>query len=268
MAYVYRHIRLDKNEPFYIGIGRDCKGNYTRANHGAELRRNSIIWKRIVAKTEYSVEILVDELTWEDACEKEREFIKIYGRINNSTGVLANMTDGGEGNNGLVITPEMRYKYGNAHRGKKQSESSNLKRSMALKGIKKSPEVIVKIIEANKKRFAHLPPKIKKESSRFKKGHVPSEHARKVASEFHKGKKWNLGFKHSEQSCLNMKNASKTRKSVIQYTLNREFISEYGSQREAAQKLGLKKEAIGRACKGIRGYKNNIYKGFIWRYKN
>ena len=66
MAYVYRHIRLDKNEPFYIGIGRNCKGNYTRANHGAELRRNSIIWKRIVAKTEYSVEILVDELTWEE----------------------------------------------------------------------------------------------------------------------------------------------------------------------------------------------------------
>ena len=21
MAYVYRHIRLDKNEPFYIGVG-------------------------------------------------------------------------------------------------------------------------------------------------------------------------------------------------------------------------------------------------------
>lgn len=25
MATVYRHIRLDKNEPFYIGIGKDEK---------------------------------------------------------------------------------------------------------------------------------------------------------------------------------------------------------------------------------------------------
>jgi hypothetical protein len=29
MAYVYRHIRLDKNEPFYIGVGSDS--NYSRA---------------------------------------------------------------------------------------------------------------------------------------------------------------------------------------------------------------------------------------------
>jgi hypothetical protein len=35
MAYVYRHIRLDKNEPFYIGIG---SGGYTfkRISHEAE----------------------------------------------------------------------------------------------------------------------------------------------------------------------------------------------------------------------------------------
>lgn len=32
MAYVYRHIRLDKNEVFYIGIGSDDKGHYYRAN--------------------------------------------------------------------------------------------------------------------------------------------------------------------------------------------------------------------------------------------
>jgi hypothetical protein len=30
MAYVYRHIRLDKNEPFYIGIGSDS--SFARAN--------------------------------------------------------------------------------------------------------------------------------------------------------------------------------------------------------------------------------------------
>jgi hypothetical protein len=29
MAYLYRHIRHDKNEPFYIGIGSD--NNYKRS---------------------------------------------------------------------------------------------------------------------------------------------------------------------------------------------------------------------------------------------
>jgi len=33
MAYIYRHIRLDKNEPFYIGIGDNShEGTYPRAH--------------------------------------------------------------------------------------------------------------------------------------------------------------------------------------------------------------------------------------------
>ena len=31
MAYLYRHIRLDKNVPFYVGIGDDKEGLYKRA---------------------------------------------------------------------------------------------------------------------------------------------------------------------------------------------------------------------------------------------
>ena len=31
MPYVYRHIRLDKNQPFYIGIGKEDNGIFTRA---------------------------------------------------------------------------------------------------------------------------------------------------------------------------------------------------------------------------------------------
>ena len=46
MAYVYRHIRLDKNEPFYIGIGSDMTNK--RANERA---RRSELWKKIVAKS-------------------------------------------------------------------------------------------------------------------------------------------------------------------------------------------------------------------------
>jgi len=107
MAYVYRHIRLDKNEPFYIGVGTDenAKNAYYRPRIRSD--RNDI-WKKITRKTEYEIEILIEGLTRDQAFEKEREFIKLYGRINNKTGCLANMTDGGEGATCTIISTSHR----------------------------------------------------------------------------------------------------------------------------------------------------------------
>ena len=51
---VYRHIRLDKNEVFYIGIGNDS--NYKRSKIKAN---RSVYWKNIVNKTFYEIEILL-----------------------------------------------------------------------------------------------------------------------------------------------------------------------------------------------------------------
>lgn len=92
MAYLYRHIRLDNNEPFYIGIGTDSQ--YKRSNN---FYNRSNHWKNITNKTQYEVEILLDDLTWEEACIKEIEFIALYGRKDLNKGPLVNLTDGGEG---------------------------------------------------------------------------------------------------------------------------------------------------------------------------
>jgi len=88
MPYVYRHIRLDKNEPFYIGIG--SSEYYNRAYRN---KNRSNLWERIATKGKYEVEIMLDNLTWDEACEKEKEFISLYGRIDLKTGCLANMTN-------------------------------------------------------------------------------------------------------------------------------------------------------------------------------
>jgi hypothetical protein len=93
MAYVYRHIRKDKDQVFYIGIGTDDKGKYTRAHS----KNRNRYWKRIVDKTDYEIEILFDDITKEDAVNKEIEFISIYGRHDLGLGSLCNLTDGGEG---------------------------------------------------------------------------------------------------------------------------------------------------------------------------
>ncbi len=98
MAYVYRHIRLDKNEPFYIGIGKKDNGKFSRSR--MTYGRNPI-WKKIVLKTRYEVEIIMTDLSLEDAMAKEREFISLYGRMCNNTGILANISIGGDGVLGL-----------------------------------------------------------------------------------------------------------------------------------------------------------------------
>lgn len=104
MAYVYRHIRLDKNEPFYIGIGSQDK--YRRAY--IKQSRNQL-WKNIVAKTDYEIEIMFDEISWQEANNKEIEFISLYGKKENG-GTLANLTDGGGGIIGYRHTEEAKRK--------------------------------------------------------------------------------------------------------------------------------------------------------------
>ena len=117
-GYIYRHIRLDKNEPFYIGIGgfskREKEFTYKRAYNKST--RNKI-WKKIVAKTDYEIEILLENLTWEEACEKEKEFILLYGRLDLKTGTLTNLTDGGDGTIG--ISDEARRKISERQIGEK-----------------------------------------------------------------------------------------------------------------------------------------------------
>ncbi len=95
MPYLYRHIRLDKNEPFYIGISRK-EDNYSRAFENKEYQR-SLFWTRVTTKTDYKVEILLESDDYEFIKQKEIEFIKLYGRIDLGTGCLVNMTDGGDG---------------------------------------------------------------------------------------------------------------------------------------------------------------------------
>lgn len=150
MAYLYRHIRLDKNEPFYIGISKKDEGNYARAYNFDSRHRNEH-WVNIYNKTEVLVEILMEDISYELAKEKEVEFIALYKRISDG-GTLANLTIGGDGVTGFrnvklsernkiglwrgkKHTEESKLKIGAKHKGKMVSEESRRKMSMSTKGM-------------------------------------------------------------------------------------------------------------------------------------
>jgi len=142
--YLYRYIRLDKNEPFYIGIGKTK--NYKRAYEKYKCDR-SLFWFKITEKTNYRIDILLDNLTKQEAVKKEIEFIKLYGRKNLKTGSLVNLTDGGDGVNNIKWSEDSKNKLrlkmlgkNNHQFGKKQSQETKDKRIKSLTGKKRTNE--------------------------------------------------------------------------------------------------------------------------------
>lgn len=151
MAIVYRHRRNDSNQVFYIGIGKEEKRAYSNKSRNTH-------WKGIVNKHGYSVEIIANDLSWEEACELEIFLISEYGRNDLGLGPLVNMTDGGEGIINQVISDETRLKISECKKGVKRSdevkqrisELSKLKKNFL--GKTHSDETKQKIAEKSKGR--------------------------------------------------------------------------------------------------------------------
>lgn len=142
--YIYRHIRTDTDEVFYIGKGANRisrKWDYERAY--THYRRNKF-WQSVVSKCpDIEVEIVMEFDTEEQCIAKEIELIALYGRRNRGTGTLVNLTDGGDGTTGRICTEELRQKRrervtGSKHPsfGKQLSAETRRKKSEAINGEK------------------------------------------------------------------------------------------------------------------------------------
>ena len=105
MIVVYRHINLDSNKVFYVGIGTE-KRAYDYKNRNKE-------WKTQADTSTIETEILFECNTREQAYQKEIEFINLYGRVDKQTGTLVNRTDGGGWLKGVIWTPERVLKASN-----------------------------------------------------------------------------------------------------------------------------------------------------------
>lgn len=104
---VYRHVTSDTNKVFYVGIGTKSRP-FTKS-------KRSAYWQNITKKHGYRIEIIAEDLLFEDAVELEEFLISIYGRLDIKTGCLCNLTDGGEGTTN--VTQEAREKISASRKG-------------------------------------------------------------------------------------------------------------------------------------------------------
>lgn len=235
MAYVYRHIRLDKNVPFYIGICKRDDPSFKRA--GSKTRNN--IWKKIVAKADYEVEILFSNVDVEFAKNKEIEFINLYGRICCGTGTLANIGGGGEPmyNPPEYLKEKLRQRVkgeGNPFYGRRHTEETRRKISKANLG---------------------------------KKGKPLSEETKRKIGLAHKGKPtWIKGLKQPEAGKKRSGINHKTYKGpVLCYDLSMNLVKEFSCPKEAVQYFNdTDTNKVRRVLIGERG----SWQNHIFRYKN
>jgi hypothetical protein len=212
MPYLYRHIRLDKNEPFYIGIGSE--DSYGRSKETSNRNKH---WRNIVKNTPYDIEIMLHNLTWEQACEKEREFIKFYGRSDLNEGTLCNLTEGGEGVLGMKHSEGTRKKIS-------QDNKRPEKMMVCMNNLKKmqTPEARAKALASRDYSFSKNPDVIAK-------------------------RKANTDYKAI---------GKKIGKPVLQYSMGGVFIKEWDSAYQAYKEKGYNFGHIHSCCKGTDKYKS------------
>lgn len=184
--YAYVWLREDWT-PYYVG-----KGSGSRA-----FQSDGHIVKRPKDRRRIKIYPCASE---QEAFDLEKSLIVGCGRKNNGTGILRNLTDGGEGASGTILSEETRRKISAALMGNQRTKGyipsveHRQKVSIALLGIKRKP-----VSEETREKIR------KKLSGRkaWPNGRLPysEEHRRKMSLAALGRIPWNKGKKMSEEVC-------------------------------------------------------------------
>ena len=229
---VYRHI--SPSNKVYIGITKqDVK---VRWSSGSGYRPCVLFYKAIkkYGWSNIKHEILFTDLSEKRAKKLEVDLIRHYKALD----ISYNVTDGGEGCSGRVVSEETRNKLREINTGKAMSAESRLKMSLAKIG-KPSP-------------------------TKGKPRKKLSEESRQNISNGHLGLKYNRTQEWRDR----VTNANRLKsKPVLQLDKDSlQVIAEYPSALEAANSVNASRGNITNCCLGRKHVKT--VKGFIWKFKN
>jgi hypothetical protein len=146
--YVYAYLRAKdgrhgkKGTPYYIGKG---KGRRIVETHN----------KISLPPDGKNIILIADGLTEIGAFAIERRLIKWYGRIIDSSGILLNKSEGGEGSSGFKQDREVVEARAKKLRGRKNSEELRLRKKLARQQqepfSKEKQDIVNQKISQNKK---------------------------------------------------------------------------------------------------------------------
>jgi len=148
--YVYCYyepgIVPEHGSPFYVGKGHGRRA-YTHLSGCQRQRREGYgslfyrkLRKMLSCGIQPEIEIVMDMLTEDEAFAFERELIRCIGRRNLGKGPLCNLTDGGDGASGHVVSEEVRQRIREKHLGKTLSCEHRQRIGDAIRGREVSEE--------------------------------------------------------------------------------------------------------------------------------
>lgn len=91
---LYLHFSKTTGKVFYVGIGL--------LRRPFEKTKRSQFWNNVAKSEGFIAKIKYENLDWNEACYWEKFYISIYGRRDLGTGILVNMTSGGDGSVGHI----------------------------------------------------------------------------------------------------------------------------------------------------------------------
>jgi hypothetical protein len=125
--YTYAYLRND-GTPYYIGKGKCGSQRHLHKGHNVHLPPNN----RIL--------ILKSNITEEEAFRHEIYMIAVFGRKDLGTGILRNLTDGGEGRSGYTMSQETKEKLRQKNVGKRRKPEQIEKHRKFMTGRKLTEE--------------------------------------------------------------------------------------------------------------------------------
>ena len=276
--YVYHLIDPRNKIAFYVGKGRGRRlymhewyvKNRKIPNNNRHLynkinkilnTKGYIIYKKVLTNLSHKL-----------SCKKETTDIKRIGRYDLGLGPLCNLTNGGEGCYGRIISEKTKGLISAAQIGKIIPDEiiQKMRKAQSKRFHKKSERLK---IGNGLKRFSDAHPNYRRGQCRGKKnpmyGQIHSRESKIKMSKIAKKRLSNpknhpnYGKHLSKETILKIKSTRKT-KPINQYDLHLNFIKRWNNSYEIQNELGFHRPNIKSCIKG----KTKQSNGFIWKYEN